>query len=290
MRRSSKIGWWLEGCHRAFRPVKARWEAEILFRRRKTVFADFLCVQTALAVLMLATTSVAEQSPPPNSVSQRPSAQATVSKKEPVASPAAQEGSSEGHERVLGVIPAFEMTNRQGPPALTPREKFNLFARQAFDPFQWVIAGATAGVDQAGNTWPGYGQGAAGYAKRYGAVAADSTDREFMSNFLFPVLLKQDPRYFRLGHGRILRRIAYSLGQEWWGKTDSGVRQFNYSKVLGAFAAKTVSNIYYPQGDRGFAKTMRNSGISLVSGMVTNLASEFWPDINCRLFHNCHNP
>jgi hypothetical protein len=200
------------------------------------------------------------------------------------------DGGFGGQERILGVIPAFEVTNVQHPPAMLPRQKFKLLARQAFDPFQWVVAGATAGVDQADNTWPGYGQGSAGYGKRYGAVVADATDREFMSNFLFPVFLKQDPRYFRLGHGKILHRIAYSLGQEWWGKTDRGLRQFNYSKVLGAFAAKTVSNAYYPKGERGFANTMRNSGISLVSGMVTNLAAEFWPDINCSLFRKCHNP
>jgi hypothetical protein len=196
----------------------------------------------------------------------------------------------EGHERILGVIPAFEVTNQERPPALTPGEKFGLFARQAFDPFQWVVMGATAGVNQAENTWPGYGQGSTGYAKRYGAVVADATDREFISNFLFPVLLKQDPRYFQLGYGKILRRIAYSLGQECWGKTDQGTRQFNYSKVLGAFAAKAVSNTYYPKGDRGFESTMRNSVVSLLSGMATNLAAEFWPDIKRKVLVKCRNP
>jgi hypothetical protein len=108
-----------------------------------------------------------------------------------------------------------------------------------------------------------------------------------MSNFLFPVLLKQDPRYFRLGQGTIKHRIVYSLEQEFWGKTDQGTRQFNYSKVLGAFGAKAVSNTYYPPGDRGFGLTMRRSGLSLLSGMGTGLAAEFWPDINCKLFHKC---
>jgi len=197
--------------------------------------------------------------------------------------------SQEGHERILGVIPAFEVTNRQHPSSLTPRQKFRLFARQSFDPFQWLAAGAQAGAGQAHNSLPGYGQGAAGYGKRYGAAVADVTDREFMSNFLFPVLLKQDPRYFRRGRGTIQHRFLYSLEQEFWGKTDQGTRQFNYSKVLGAFVAKGVSNAYYPPGDRGLGLTMRRSGISLLSGMGTGLAAEFWPDINCKLFHRCHN-
>lgn len=78
---------------------------------------------------------------------------------------------------------------------------------------------------------PRYGQGAAGYDKRYGAAVADVTDHEFMSNFLFPVMLKQDPRYFRLGRGTMKHRILYSLEQEFWCKTDKGTRQFNFSKA-----------------------------------------------------------
>ncbi len=241
-----------------------------------------------LAVLIFASAAYAQHLPRPDSDASSPSSQTGPSQTVETQTPS--NTSQEGHERILGVIPAFEVTNRQRPPALTPGEKFSLFARQAFDPFQWVVAGATAGVDQADNTWPGYRQGSAGYAKRYGAVAADATDREFMSNFLFPVLLKQDPRYFRLGQGRILRRLVYSLEQEWWGKSDQGTRQFNYSKVLGALAAKAVSNAYYPSGDRGFRKTIRNSGVSLLSGMATNLAAEFWPDVNCRVFGKCRRP
>jgi len=217
-----------------------------------------------------------------------PSLQATALQSEALPSQTPPEKSPEGHERILGVIPDFEVTNREHPSSLTTRQKFMLFARQSFDPFQWLAAGAQAGAGQAHNTLPGYGQGAAGYGKRYGAAMADITDREFMSNFLFPVLLKQDPRYFRRGQGTIKRRFLYSLEQEFWGKTDQGTRQFNYSKVLGAFVAKAVSNAYYPPGDRGLGLTMRRSGITLLSGMGTALAAEFWPDINCKLFHRCH--
>jgi hypothetical protein len=203
------------------------------------------------------------------------------------ASQASSDAPREGHERILGVIPAFEVTNSKRPAALTPRQKFELFKRQALDPFQWALAGATAGLNQARNTWPAYGQGSTGYAKRYGAAVADTADRQFMSNFLFPALLKQDPRYFRLGQGSVLRRVLHSLRQEWQAKSDQGARQFNYSKVFGVFAAKAVSNTYYPAGDRGFAKTLRNSGVSLLWGMATNVAAEFWPDVKCRVFGQC---
>ncbi len=177
------------------------------------------------------------------------------------------------------------MTDREHPPALKPRQKFRLFTRQAFDPFQWFFAGAQAGLSQAQNRLAGYGQGAAGYGKRYGAAIADVTDHEFMSNFLLPVLLKQDPRYFRVGRGTITHRIIYSLAQEFWCRNDQGKRQLNYSKVLGAFANKAVSNAYYPPADRGFGLTMSRSAVSILSGMATGLGAEFWPDVKRKVFH-----
>jgi hypothetical protein len=240
-----------------------------------------------LAALTLTTAVFAQQSPNPPSEPTPQKAQTTAPQTGGAQSPATPEVTREGHERILGVIPAFGVTNLRYAPSLTPGEKFKLFARQAFDPFQWVAAGAQAGLSQAENTWSVYGQGAAGYGKRYGAAIVDTTDREFMSNFLFPVLLKQDPRYFRLGQGTIKHRIMYSLAQEFWCKSDRGTRQFNFSKVLGAFAAKAVSNTYYPPGDRGFELTMRRSAVSILSGIANGLGAEFWPDINCKLFHRC---
>lgn len=134
---------------------------------------------------------------------------------------------------------------------------------------------------------PAYGQGATGYGKRYGPAMADVTDREFLSSFLFPVLLKQDPRYFRLGHGSIPHRIIYSLSQEFSAKTDQGTRQFNYSKVVGALVSKAIANTYYPPSDRGARLTLNRTGASLLSGMATGLGAEFWPDIDCKVFHKC---
>ncbi len=261
-------------------------EGILPLRFRKSVYVGWLFLPCILGVSAPAGSALAQE--PPNSSSE-PSPQETQTRAPQTATPAltASKPSREVHERILGVIPTFEVTDRQHPPALTPRQKFRLFTRHAFDPFQWVFAGAQAGLSQAQNRLPGYGQGASGYGKRYGAAIADVTDHEFMSNFLLPVLLKQDPRYFRIGRGTIKHRIIYSLAQEFWGRTDQGTPQFNYSKVLGAFASKAVSNAYYPPADRGFGLTISRSAVSILSGMATSLGAEFWPDINCKLFHKC---
>jgi hypothetical protein len=214
--------------------------------------------------------------PAENAPSQQPGAAAEQEK---------QKQREEQSQRILGVVPQFGVTSRQNAAPLTPGQKFHLFAKSAFDPFQFAAAGLQAGIGQATNEFPGYGQGAAGYGKRYGASFADSTSSGFFSNFAYPVLLKEDPRYFRLGEGSIKHRILYSLVQEFVTHTDKGTRRFNFSNVLGAFSAGGLSNVYYPQSDRGLGLTMSRSAIALAYGSAGGLIDEFWQDIDKKLFH-----
>jgi hypothetical protein len=190
----------------------------------------------------------------------------------------------EQSERVLGIVPHFGTTDRQDAPPLTPGGKFHLFARSAFDPFTIAVAAAQAGVSQADNQFADYGQGASGYGKRFGAAFADEVSSNFFSNFLYPTMLKHDPRYFRLGTGGFKQRLFYSIKQQLVCHTDAGGRSFNYSAVVGAFSSGALSNVYYPASDRGFKLTMSRSGLALVYGTAGGLLNEFWPDISRELF------
>lgn len=194
----------------------------------------------------------------------------------------------EQSQRILGVVPQFSVTSRKNAAPLTPGQKFHLFTKSAFDPFQFAAAGLQAGIGQATNEFPGYGQGAEGYGKRYGASFVDQVSSNFFSNFAYPVLLKEDPRYFRLGQGSIKHRIGYALAQEFVTHTDNGTRRFNFSNVLGAFSSGGLSNVYYPRSDRGFGLTMSRSAVSLAYGSAGGLIDEFWADIDKKLFH--HKP
>ena len=186
--------------------------------------------------------------------------------------------------RILGVVPQFGVTRQDAKP-LTTGQKFHLFGKSSFDPFAYAAAGLQAGLGQATNEFPGYGQGAAGYGKRYGASLADQVSSNFFANFLYPTLLKEDPRYFRLGEGSIKHRIGYSLVQEFVTRTDKGTRRFNFSNALGAFSSGGLSNVYYPATDRGLGLTMSRSAISLLYGSAGGLVDEFWPDIDRKLLH-----
>jgi hypothetical protein len=196
----------------------------------------------------------------------------------------------EQSQRMLGVLPEFGVTNRKDAPPLPPKGKFRLFYKSAFDPMEFALIGLEAGISQAENSFPAYGQGASGYAKRYGAAFTDQVTSNFFTNFVCPTILKEDPRYFRLGEGTFRHRIGYALSQEFITHKDKGGRTFNWPNALGALSAGSISNAYYPPADRGFGLTMSRASISVLYGSLGGLASEFWPDIYQKIHHRAKPP
>jgi hypothetical protein len=162
---------------------------------------------------------------------------------------------------------------------LTPREKFEIFTRRTFSPFTFVSAAFDAGMSQAAGDNRGFGGGAEGYGERFGATLADSESAVFFSKFLLPVMLRQDPRYFRMREGSVKRRAFYAMSRIVITRNDDGSSGFNTSHVLGRFISKAIANSYYPQRDRGFGNILVNTGNGLLSDVETNLFREFWPDL-----------
>jgi hypothetical protein len=133
-----------------------------------------------------------------------------------------------------------------------------------------------AGVEQANDGFSGYGQGAQGYAKRYGASYADQFIETMIGSAILPSLLKQDPRYFYKGSGSTRSRILYALANSVICKSDNGHWQTNYSGILGSLAAGGISNLYYPASDRdGVGLTFENTLIGIGTSGVANLFQEF---------------
>ena len=193
-------------------------------------------------------------------------------------------------QRPLGVLPQFGVTYQHDAPPLRPIQKFRVWWRTSIDPATITIAGIEAGVGQAENSFSGYGQGAQGYGKRFGASLADEASSGFFSNFFYSTIFKEDPRYFRVGEGTVKHRFWRSIIQEFVCHTDAGGRSFSYENVLGAFSSGALSNAYYPDSDRGFGLTMSRSGTALALGSAGGLLNEFWPDVRRRLFHKHQHP
>jgi hypothetical protein len=179
-------------------------------------------------------------------------------------------------QRVLGIVPNFYVTYVPNAAPLTPKQKFELAWKSTLDPVTFILTGAIAGAQQANNTFSGYGQGAQGYAKRYGADYADAVTSTFIGSAILPSLLKQDPRYFYKGSGSARSRVLYAIANAVICKGDNGRWQANYSDILGSLAAGGLSNLYYPPQDRnGAALTFENAAIDIGASAVANLLQEF---------------
>jgi hypothetical protein len=182
----------------------------------------------------------------------------------------------EEKQRVLGFIPNFYVSYQQDALPLRPKQKFELAWKTSIDPVTFAASGVAAGVQQAQNEFSGYGQGAHGYAKRYGAAYGDAFIGTMIGGAILPSLLKQDPRYFYKGTGSTRSRILYAVANAVICKGDNGHWQADYSGILGALAAGGISNLYYPASSRnGAGLTFENTLIGIGGSAVGNLFQEF---------------
>lgn len=190
---------------------------------------------------------------------------------------------SQEHERMFGLVPTYAIVNGTSAAPLTPTGKFKLFVSDSTDPFILFGTGLQAAIGQATNEFPSYGQGTAGYFKRFGAATADLTIGEFMGTFAFASLLHEDPRYFRVGSGPTGKRFGTALASAFVTRTDSGKKRFNWSNVLGRLAAGGISNLYYPSENRSAGLVFTRAAIGIGYGAAGAVFSEFGPDIQRKL-------
>jgi len=187
-------------------------------------------------------------------------------------------------DRIFWILPNFlSIENVDNLPSLTPGQKFKAVGRGLIDPFEFGLIGVVAGLGQASNSIPEYGQGAEGYGKRYATAYADNAVENFMASAVLPSFLHQDPRYYQLGHGGFLRRAGHAITRLVVTRTDSGASQFNYSEVFGAGIAAGISTYsYHPNGDRGVGTVINVWGSQMGWDCATYMLKEFWPDLRRR--------
>jgi hypothetical protein len=189
------------------------------------------------------------------------------------------------NDRLFYALPNF-LTLETGArlPPLTAKQKFAVVARSAFDYVEYPWYGFQAGISQAENSEPGYGQGAEGYGKRYGAAFADGTIENFMTGAVLPSILKEDPRFYQSSSGGFVHRTLYAASRIFITRTDAGGKSVNYSEILGSGVAAGISTYsYHPQSDRTFPNTVSVWGTQVGYDTLTIVVKEFWPDIRRKL-------
>jgi hypothetical protein len=177
--------------------------------------------------------------------------------------------------------------NAQGvtDPPLSIGDKWEFATGETFDPLAILDLGAGAALRQQQDQFPSFGQGVFGFAKRYGVAFGNHAGSDYLTGAVFPILLKEDPRYFRMGKGGFFRRFFYAASRIPVTRTDKGTNRFNFSEIIGNAAAATLSNVYLPHGDRTPSYSAETFGLFLGSDALVNIAKEFWPNVRHKLFH-----
>ena len=169
-------------------------------------------------------------------------------------------------------------------PPLTASQKFGQVTKNFLNPFTFLGTAVQSGIDQAADIHHGYGQGAEGYAKRYGANIADTATMQLFGVGVYPAIFRSDPRYYRMGNGGFFRRGIYAATRVFITRTDSGRRVFNAPEILAGATTSAISRSYYPSDERNAGDFAYSMGARIAFDGVYNLAKEFWPDVRKHLF------
>jgi hypothetical protein len=188
---------------------------------------------------------------------------------------AAEQIKQEEKQRILGFAPAFYVSYVPDAAPMTTKQKYSLAAHDTLDWSTYIGVSIGAGIEQANNSFRGYGQGAAGYGKRWAALFGDGRSSDFLSHAVFASMLHQDPRYFYQGTGTTKSRLYHALSSAFVARSDSGKTMPNCSYLLGTMASGALSNAYYPHADRGVGLVFTNAGIGIGGRALQAVLEEF---------------
>ena len=240
-------------------------------------FFHYKCGMVLLTLAFLAVPLFAQEKPD----SPAPKVQPDASNQSAV-DPQDKEATDEVPKRIFWIIPNFMTANdqpeNQGP--LTPKEKFNIAWHQFWDVSAHIGNVIQAGISQAANGLPHYGQGWGAFGERYCAQEGDQFTGSMLIYGVIPTVLHQDPRYFRKGRGKAWSRIGYAASRVVIARTDSGNPTFNASQMLGQLGQASISAYtYYPKQDRNFGGVMSGWAINQGYNIGWNQLKEFTPDL-----------
>jgi hypothetical protein len=97
--------------------------------------------------------------------------------------------------------------------SLEVKDKFILFVMDSIDPVSFLDVGFNAGLAQAQDEDRAFGQGAAGYGKRFAAGFADQAASKFFTDFAYPAIFS--PAASSVG-SNVLQDMGFDVLREFW--------------------------------------------------------------------------
>jgi hypothetical protein len=190
--------------------------------------------------------------------------------------------------RVLGVLPNYRAAEESDPfSTLSVRRKFYIGYKDSTDYPIFILAAGMAGLAQITDQHAAFGQGVKGYSQRLGGAVADQLIGNMLTESLMPTLFREDPRYFRRGHGGIWSRTGYAASRVLVARNDRGNWTFNAAEVGGNAIASVIGNAYYP-GERKLGDNFQRFYTQMATDAFAQVLKEFWPDVKQKYFS--HHP
>jgi len=161
---------------------------------------------------------------------------------------------------------------------LTQKERWHDYFRHMFS-FESVLrSGAAAGINQALNTPREWGQGAAGYAGRFGSSYGGHIIRS-TAMYGTSAVLHEDTRYFRSARSGLGPRLTYALASTFMARHDDGSRHVSFARLGSYTAGAFISRAWQPPSTNGPSHALNSIGITVGAEAGFNVAREFLPGI-----------
>ena len=158
----------------------------------------------------------------------------------------------------------------------TQTVELNNYAFEAFGPYPIAVTAIAAGIHQATNAPPEWGQGAKGYGKRFAsdfAISAIGTTTRYGLAAAF----KEDTMYYRCDCSGPFPRLRHAVVSTLTGRRgEDGHRVFSFSALAAPYAGSMIA-VYAWYPDRFGAKdAFRMGNYSLLEYVGGNIALEFF--------------
>jgi hypothetical protein len=160
----------------------------------------------------------------------------------------------------------------------TPKQRLHAYLLTLAGPATLVTEAGAAGLSQIVDSPSQWGQGAAGYGKRFANDMAYNGVRYSLA-FGTSILLQEDDRYFASEQRGAWHRARHALASVFTAHKSDGRTVFATSSMIGIAGASLVSRAWSPVSWQTPSGTARSMGISIAGTAGFNLAREFLPDI-----------
>lgn len=178
-------------------------------------------------------------------------------------------------------LQSFEAKARFTPQ--TQKERLHAYLLTLAGPVTLVTEAGAAGLSQALNSPWEWGQGGAGYGKRFANDMAYNGVRASLT-YASSIWLHEDDRYFASEDTRTWPRLRHAVVSVFTAHKNNGDTVFATSSLIGITGASLISRAWSPDSWQNGTSVVRCMGISVAGLAGFNVVREFLPD----MIHHAH--